>query len=200
MSKIVGLFWPLNAVVFSLIFLDNFAYRAQAGIVPIYQSTEPDSAGSRWSYGALVGERERIEQGDFFVIYDFVGFSGFHVEPIDWLFTAAYSGPTQGFHLPDDDPNILNLAWSYMGTGPIVGPSSLGLFAADSEMESFGSDSFLGRATGNGGSLEGKSVFAGGVITVPKAARPVPEPNLIGVGIVLTLAAVSRQSTRRSVS
>src|SRR5438128_6635687 len=51
---------------------------------------------------------------DYFTIYDFVGFTGAHTEPVGWGFESQLLGSTNAGLAPaavDDDPNIPNLTW-----------------------------------------------------------------------------------------
>src|SRR5437016_4627871 len=51
---------------------------------------------------------------DYFTIYDFVGFTGAHTEPVGWGFESLLVGATNEALAPaavDDDPNIPNLTW-----------------------------------------------------------------------------------------
>lgn len=173
------------------------ARSAEAGIVPIYQSTTPAAASFRWSYAAIVGEHERIAPGDFFTIYDFAGSDGSHSEPADWDFSAPVLGSGFGLALANDDPTLVNLTWQYAGTVPIIGPALLGVFAADSLVQNFGSDNFLGIATGDGGRLEGRSIAAFGVITVPiSVAAPLPDPAAIALPVIAALLVFSTRRGR----
>jgi hypothetical protein len=142
---------------------------AKADIVPTLQSISPDPAGHRWTYEALVGIGQRVETGDFFTIYDFLGFvSGTNSQPEGWTFSAQPFGVTPVGVVPPDTSTV-NLTWTR--TGGTVGtgefPEELGEFSAVSTIGTFELGFFAGRGTKTTEPEEGTKVANTGQVPVP---------------------------------
>lgn len=116
------------------------AGRADAGLIPTNVTISPDGGNYRWTYAVVVTTDVKVNPGDFFTIYDFGGLVGGPngviagpstiVAPPDWEITEAMTGPTPEGTNPADDPNVVNLTFTYKGTDPIIGQDGLGNFSA----------------------------------------------------------------------
>lgn len=71
-----------------------------------------------YEYEAHLPQKHYLETGDFFTIYDFLGFAGSIVGPSGWTGVPNLIGITPGspVSLPDvDDPTTVNITWIYNG-------------------------------------------------------------------------------------
>jgi hypothetical protein len=138
---------------------------AQADIIPSFNSIVPNGGNFQFNYTATVTGDQMVETGDFFTIYDFNGLipnSG--SMPADWSYSSALIGRTPSQTNPPDDPTILNITFTYMGTTPIIGPADLGTFSAVSTFSGSHSGYFAGEGTLIS---NGRKVDNVGVIPVP---------------------------------
>jgi hypothetical protein len=149
---------------------------ASADIIPTHDSTTPEGDNFRWHYSAMVSESQRVESGDFFTIYDFVGFvPGTNQQPEGWVFSAQNVGVTPDRVFPDDNAGIVNLTWSWAGAGNIgtgAEDVDLGMFSAISELGQLQLGWFTGRGTNSTGGLEDGTEVA----NVGRVATPIPLP------------------------
>src|SRR2546421_9812081 len=87
---------------------------ARADIIPTLSSVTGSSPNFTWNYSANVTVDETVNHGDFFTIYDFGSIAlGSNIQPAGWTFSQALVGPTAAQTSPIDNPNILNLTWTY---------------------------------------------------------------------------------------
>lgn len=141
---------------------------AYADVIPTLSSIVPSGSDFTWNYSANVTVDQRVEHDDFFTIYDFGNFAaGSNTQPTGWMFSSALVGRTPGLVLPHDDPNILNLTWTYIGKTPIVGPAALGIFSVNTNTDQVGTSDFAAQATRNGGPNDGTKIANVGNISVP---------------------------------
>ena len=146
----------------------------------------PSLGGYTWTYDAILAPNQRVLAGNFFTIYDFDGFTGVRSEPLGWTFSSADITPPPAGVAPIDLAGVPNLTWTWTG-GPIVPPGpltavDLGLFSAESTVNSPTVADFVGLATKNGGTTDGTPISDIGRVTVPTT---VPEPctlALLGLG------------------
>src|SRR5262249_10327363 len=84
--------------------------------------------------GDQINPGDQTNPGDFFRIYDFAGYvAGSIAAPAGWTATTALTNavpPPSVILTHDDEPTIPNLVFTYTGTAPIVGPTSIGGFTA----------------------------------------------------------------------
>ncbi len=127
----------------SLLGLANSAKAESVLLDPANFSITPSGTGGIFNYAMDLVGTSTLRTNDFFVIFDFKGFTGNHSEPGavgDWSFTTELvSGPitgTNGTLLVTDDPTIENLRWTRTG-GNIVGAQALGVFSAESNSHAF---------------------------------------------------------------
>ncbi len=119
-----------KAYLLGLVAIGASILTARGDIIPTLSSTAPAVGGFTWNYSANVTVDETINTGDFFTIYDFGNISpGSNMQPTGWAFSTALLGVTPGLVTPTDNPNILNLTWTYTGTTPINGAAALGIFS-----------------------------------------------------------------------
>src|SRR5205814_4797095 len=80
---------------------------------------EPSITGSNgtfsWNYSGTIFQGETITPGSFFTIFDFGTITqGSDSEPSGWSFSTNLAGTTPiGTPTIKDDPNVLNLTWTY---------------------------------------------------------------------------------------
>ena len=160
---------------------------ARADIVPSLNTAPVASSGGyTWSYDAILHPDQRVVPGSFFTIYDFGGFTGVHSEPVGWSFSSSNLTPAPAGVVPTDLAGVPNLTWTWTGS-PIIPPGpltavDLGLFKAESTVNSPTLANFTGLGTKNGGSTDGTPIANIGSTTVPTT---VPEPctmALLGLG------------------
>jgi hypothetical protein len=183
---------------------------AQADIIPALTSITGAGPFS-WNYTAQLTAGETAQPGpgtappavtptgpgqsgatfsDYFTIYDFLGFTGVHVEPAGWAFQSLAVGSTPSTTVPVDTA-ISNLTW-YRTGATLTGPVSLGVFSATSTFNNTGGFSiFTSDATDNSGTAtQGLTIANIGSVPSPAPGR-VPEPatllllgaSLVGLGL-----------------
>ena len=148
---------------------------ARADIIPTLSSVTGSSPNFTWNYSANVTVDETVNHGDFFTIYDFGAIaSGSNSQPTGWTFSQSLVGPTAALTSPTDNPNILNLTWTYSGTTPISGEAALGMFSVITNTDQLKTGQFTAEATRSSGPNAGTKVDNIGVVSVP-----VPEPSTL---------------------
>ena len=158
---------------------------AQAAIVPAMVGV-PVANGSNfdWTYRADIGSDFRVKTGDFFTIYDFGLVQG-HSEPAGWTFSTSMLGTNPLAILPNDDPELANVTFTYTGTTPLVGPQDLGLFVLTIISDQIDTTvPFGAQATRNGGTQDGRFGSDYGALAGPAVPQPgpsIPEPASIGL-------------------
>ena len=121
---------------------------ASANIIPVNLSEVPEGSNFRWNYATFVTADQRVEAGDYFTIYDFGSLIvGSNLQPADWTFSSSLLGITPATVIPMDDPNVLNITWTYTGATPLTGPQFLGIFSVLSETNQMRADNFAALAT-----------------------------------------------------
>src|SRR5258708_32686132 len=107
--------WILGLVLFG-----SVSFIARGDIIPTLSSVTGSSPNFTWNYSANVTVDQTINTGDFFTIYDFGTIApGSNMQPTGWTFSQALLGPTAALTSPTDNPNILNMTWTYKGTAAI---------------------------------------------------------------------------------
>src|SRR5262245_248212 len=194
------------------------ASQAHASTIPTLVSIVPDLANPgqfTWTYnlslstdasvvggGAVPGASTPAGPGilsgtvsDYFTVFDFVGYTGIHSEPVGWSFQSLLLGSTPADVLPADDGTLPDLTW-YRAGGTIVGPqASLGTFSANSVFNQLTIDNFVSQDTRSSGVSAGTELSSIGTAEVPKGTAvpqgtAVPEPGsliLLASGLLATL-------------
>src|SRR5438105_5835466 len=166
---------------------------ARADIIPTLSSVTGSSPTFTWNYSANVTVDEAVNAGDFFTIYDFGTIApGSNTQPTGWTFSQALLGPTPALTNPTDNPNILNLTWTYTGSTPISGSAALGIFSVITSTDQLKVGQFTAEATRNSGPNAGTKVDNIGTVSVP-----VPESSallpIIGVCGAVVLSTLLRR-------
>ena len=170
---------------------------ARGDIIPSFVGVTQGQVGILWTYTASLTDEQNANTGDFFTIYDFGSIvPNSNSQPAGWTLSTSLLGNTPSQTNAPDNPNILNLTWTY--TGPaIVGSSPAGKNMGPFSVEAFTRDTrfsyFAAQGTLAQGPNTGSKVGNVGVIAVP-----VPEPSTIAL-IIGTggLGVVGRALARR---
>jgi hypothetical protein len=116
--------------------------QAQAGLLPVSVTVQPEAGNFRWTYSVVLPTDMQLKAGDYFTIYDFEGYisgsakvSAAGPNPSYasyWSVSTNMTGQTPPYLNPTDDPNIVNLTWTYNGPTIPAGQLTLGNFMATS--------------------------------------------------------------------
>jgi hypothetical protein len=170
---------------------------AQADIIPVFASAVAEGSDFRWNYSTNVTFDQEVRTGDFFTIYDFGELTpGSNLQPAGWVFSSALIGITPSTVLPNDDPNIFNLTWTYTAATTISGQAFLGIFSALSGTNQLRTDNFAARATQSTGPFAGTKIDNIGTIAVPVPEMSALAP-IIGVCGLAVLGFFSSMLRRR---
>lgn len=192
----------MNKVLFASALLAA-ASGAQASLIPTLRDGAPADLGSSvfaYSYDATLASDAGLQTGNFFTIYDFANFFGVSGTPANFTFSTANVGVTPGNVVPDDDPALINITFTY--TGPDLNydqnsanNSELNFspFVIRSRSDIAGLDSFTSLTVKNDGPARGTPIGTVGQVEVPLLSGGsgsfVPEPAswamlVAGFGIV----------------
>src|ERR1700681_638767 len=164
-----------KAFILGLVLLGSGILIARADIIPTLSSVTGSNPNFTWNYSANVTINQTINTGDFFTIYDFGSIApGSNTQQAGWTFSQALVGPTAALTSPTDNPNILNLTWTYSGTTPITGSAALGIFSVITSTDQLKTGQFTAQATRSNGPDAGTKVSNIGAVSVP-----VPEPSTL---------------------
>ena len=119
----------------------------QAGLLPLSATVVPDGDNFRYTYGVMLTSNSTLQKGDVFVVYDFNGLkAGSNDQPAGFAFTTLNTGGNPGRTIPNDNPDMPNLVWTYTGGTPLIGQIGLGNFSAlSNKPESAASTDFVSR-------------------------------------------------------
>jgi hypothetical protein len=79
----------------------------------------------------MLTSNSTLQKGNQFVIYDFNGLiEGSNQQPAGFEFQTLNVGGNPGRTVPNDNPAMPNLVWTYTGDTPLVGQIGLGNFSA----------------------------------------------------------------------
>ena len=129
-------------------------------------------------------------------LYDFGSLvPGSNLQPANWAFSSSLLGTTPSTVLPQDDPNVFNITWTYTGTTPIQGQSLLGLFSVISATDQMRSDNFAAHATRAFGPLAGTKIDNIGTVGVPvrEMSALAPIIGMCGLGAAGFLSSFLRR-------
>lgn len=183
----------LPALVAVAILLGVMPGRARAGIVALGATTDLGGGETAYNYMLILSGAEEVVSGDFFTIYDFNGLLG-GSESSAWTATTQLVTPTPP---PDvtlahgDSPTIENVTFTYQGTSPILGSTTVVGFQLLSSISTPTSvkDAAV-RDTIDLGPNAGSFTDSVNDVYVPTI---VPEPASLGVLGVIGLAALARR-------
>src|SRR5438874_9409045 len=182
-----------KAWILGLVLLGAGILIARGDIIPTLSSVTGSSPTFTWNYAANVTVDETVNTGDFFTIYDFGTIApGSNTQPSGWTFSQALLGPTPALVNATDNPNILNLTWTYTGSTPISGSAALGIFSVITSTDQLKVGQFSAEATRNSGPNAGTKVDNIGSVSVP-----VPESSALLPIIGVCAAAVFSTLLRR---
>jgi len=182
-----------KSFILGLVLLGSGILIAHGDIIPTLSSVTGSSPNFTWNYAANVTVDQTISPGDFFTIYDFGTIApGSNTQPTGWTFSQSLVGPTAALTSPTDNPNILNLTWTYNGTAPIVGSAALGMFSVVTSTDQLKTGQFTAQATRSSGPDAGTKISNIGSVSVP-----VPESSallpIIGVCAAALLSTLCRR-------
>ena len=182
-----------KAFILGLALLGSGVLIARGDIIPTLDSVTGSSPNFTWNYSANVTVDQTVNTGDFFTIYDFGSIApGSNTQPTGWTFSQALVGPTAPLTTPTDNPNVLNLTWTYNGANPIVGSAALGIFSVITSTDQLKTGQFTAEATRNSGPTSGTKVSNIGTVNVP-----VPESSSLLPIIGVCVAAAASKLLRR---
>ncbi len=185
----------------------GLASTAHAGItVTLDPGVTPNPSGTGgagpfgYSYDIGITPSDSIVTGDFFRIYDFLGYDGVSSSPADWTLTVTDSNPVPPPNVilsHGDDPTVENLTWTYTGTTTITGATTIPGFNAESVDDLLGGlKDYVGRDTQATGPTAGSNVDSVGSVQVPGLPQGVPEPASLAVLGLGSLLMLRRRSAR----
>jgi hypothetical protein len=179
-----------KAFVLGLVLVGSSVLIARGDIIPTLSSVTGSSPNFTWNYSANVTVDETVNHGDFFTIYDFGSIApGSNTQPTGWTFSQALVGPTAAQTSPIDNPNILNLTWTYNGSTPLVGSAALGMFSVITATDQLRTGQFSAEATRNSGPNSGTKVSNVGTVSVPvpESSALLPIIGVCAAALVSTL-------------
>jgi hypothetical protein len=138
------------------------------------------SGGQNAASGPVPTGVANAGHGSYFTLYDFGGYvAGSCTAPTGWTCSVQLSGATPDSLRPADDPDVLNLTWTYT-TGPLLrstaGGLDLGVFSARSVYGAGADLAFAARSVkGRGGDPTWPVADNGGTVRGPGTGE-LPEP------------------------
>lgn len=182
-------FWKASAM--GVVAALGLSATAQAGLLPLSASVTPDGDNYRYTYGVMLTSNSTLNKGDSFVVFDFAGLvADSNVQPSDFAFSTTNVGGTSGRTVPNDNPDLPNLVWTYTGDTPLVGQIGLGNFSAIStNPESAVTTDFTSRTTvedPNGSTRVEENITP---TKAPSGTEPVSPPGVPEPASLLLLAA-----------
>jgi hypothetical protein len=171
---------------------------ARADIIPTLDPNPPAATvgGFTWNYTVNVTLDQMVTTGDYFTIYDFGAFTaGSNLQPVDWTFSSSLVGITPSQVLPTDNPNILNLTWTYNGTESITGAQLLGSFSVITDTNQLRTSDFAAEATRSNGDNAGSKVDNIGRISVPvpEMSTLLPIVSVCGAALLASIPGYLRR-------
>lgn len=171
---------------------------AHGDIIPTLSPSTPaaTSGGFTWNYGVNVTVDQMVNTGDFFTIYDFGAFTpGSNLQPTGWTFSSSLTGTNPSLVTPTDNPSLLNLTWTYVGTTPINGAQAIGNFSVVAAGNQLKTSDFAAEATRNSGPDAGTKVDNVGQISVPipEMSALLPILSVCGAGFAASVPSLLRR-------
>lgn len=161
---------------------------AQAGLLPISVTVNPEAGNFRWTYGIVLPTDMQLQAGNYFTVYDFQGYvPGGESAPEGWTFSASKIGPTPDRLDPIDNPDMWNMTWTYNGPTIPSGQIGLGNFWAISEYGEQGIAAFTARTNRTSDGLFDSNITETISPRAPQGGAE-PDPNLVPEPGTLALA------------
>lgn len=177
-----------------------FSGAAYASFVPVFSNTTPGPAANttfnytlNFSTGQLPSGQpiERLDPGDFLTIYDIPGFVS-ATAPAGFSVSNQNTG-TNGFGTsPTDNPGLPNVTFTYTGTSTTTNTNFLGA-AIVSAFSGTATGQFTSEDTGNVPPGNGVALGQIGPVTIPGGGGIVPEPSILGLGVLGAMTLVRRR-------
>ena len=173
------------------------AVAARADIIPTLDPMpSPTAGGFTWNYATNVTINQDVHTGDFFTIYDFGSIvPNSNMQPTGWVFSTALTGVNPSQVTPNDNPNLLNLTWTYVGTDTIHGASVIGDFSVVATTNQLRSSDFAAEATRNSGPNAGTKIDNVGQVSVPvpEMSGLLPILSVCGAGLLASVPSLLRR-------
>jgi hypothetical protein len=179
------------------------AAAADAGLMIELSGTPVALGGGRTRYNyeidfSTLGAIERLEAGDFVTLYDVgtrLGSLEFAFAPASGLWDISINelGVNGPQTLPDDDPTLANVTWTYTGAPVSVSTAFTGMGVV-THTNGLRLDNYTSRRTDNAGPDAGTKIGEVGFAQVPV----VPEPATLSILAVGAVALGSRRRRRSS--
>jgi hypothetical protein len=173
---------------------------AQAGMIPVSVSVQPDGSDFRWTYGVIVTTNVSVKPGDSFTIYDVGGMlPGTIVAPTGWSETTSnVTTPPAGLN-PIDNPSLPNLTFTYNGASDIPGSAGLGNFSVISQFNTSATGDFTSTTHRQLDGVVENNITTTNVPSGPTGPpNQTPEPATIALlGLALPALGLSRLLRKR---